>query len=199
MSEGGFGLPLRAVAIPLLKAQTRAGTAILLMNQEIRIIRCQFRRIIADQKNLNLEPEQGIGFHGSQEEYLDNIAIIFGDVHFLLISMSRMWRLFEQIRKDLPDEPEWNTIAKKYRDFFEEIKGFRNHVEHIEGMVRDDASSLGNIRTSVFGFNDRDFYYGPEVESQINTFYEEVKTNHQIIAKRKGLKPFGKIEGKMRI
>jgi len=195
---------VKAIAIPFLKAQTKAGTAVLLMEQEIRIIRGQFRRIRETQKKLNLEPDpergiQGIGVQMSQDECLDSLAMLFGDIHFLLVATWRMWRLFEQVKMEFPKEPELSAISKKHRGFFERIRKFRNQVEHIEGMVASGIPGLGDVRPSSFGFNDQSFYYGPEVESLVVGFYEEVKSAHEAIAKRKGLKPFEKVTGQMRV
>jgi len=196
---------LRAVVVPLLKAQTKAGTAVLIMGQEIRIVKGQFKRIRDSERLLGLEPSPEdiakgtVGEHMTGEDRIDCTAMLFGDIHFLLVSMWRMWRLFERIRKDLPDETELNEIAKKYRNFFEGIRRFRNKVEHIEGIVEQGISGLGDARPSAFGFDDRSFYYGPEVETAIVAFYEEVKTAHEIIAKRKGLKPFERVGGQMRV
>lgn len=197
-------MPIKAVVVPLMKAQTKAGTAVLLMGQEIRIIRGQFRRIRDDQKNLNLKPEQGqgisaIGTRMSQDEYFDSLAMLFGDIHFLIVSMSRLWRLFEQVRKDLPGEPELDDIAKEYRTLFEDVRFFRNRLQHIEGMVQTGVTGLGDARPSSFGFDGKSFGYGPEVEAKVVDFYERVKTAHETIAKRRGLKPFERVRGAMKV
>jgi hypothetical protein len=198
-------MTVKGVLVPLVKAQTKAGTAILLMGQEVRIIRGQFMRIRDNEKKLGLVPtpeeiSRGIvGVQMSGEDRLDCGAILIGDVHFLLVSIWRMWRLFERVRKDLPDEPELNEIVKKYRRFFEEIRRFRNRVEHIEGVVEQESLGLGDVRPSAFGFGGDSFDYGPEVESTITTFYREVKEAHLLIAKRRGLRPFERVGGQMRV
>jgi len=135
----------------------------------------------------------------SKDDFFDALAVLFGDIHFLVIAMSRLWRLFEKIRNDLPKEPELDAIAKKYRGFFEKARITRNRVEHLEGMVQDGIPGLGDIRPSSLGFDDKKFDYGPEVEQRIIAFYEEVRNAHQAIARRKGLKPFEKVQGQMRV
>jgi hypothetical protein len=195
---------IKAVVVPLLKAQTKAGTAVLLMGQEMRIIGGQFKRIRDSQKNLSLEPDpaqgvQGIGARMSHADYFDSLAMLFGDIYFLIISLWRMWRLFERARKNLPNEPELEAIAARYRALFEEVRWFRNRMEHIDGMVETGITGLGDVRASSFGFDGRSFDYGPALEDKVRAFYEEVKKNHEIIAKRKGLRPFETVQGQMKV
>jgi hypothetical protein len=197
-------MTIKAIFVPLLRAETKGGTALLLMGQEFCIIRGQFKRIRDHQDNLMLEVESEKDIPRMGEQFakinlLDETAMMFGDIHFLLISMRRMESLFKEIKEELPKEPELAAIQKRYRNFFERIRKFRNKVEHIEGMVKKGVPYLGDVRASSFTFDEEEFYYGPEVEATITAFYEEVKNAHEAIVKRKGLKPFKKIKGQIRV
>lgn len=195
-------MPVYGVIVPLLKAKTKAGTAVLIMGLETRVIRSQFERIREMQEHLCLGPADDLDALEPKSPLNDQqarIAVLFGDIHFLIISMSRLWRLFERVMKDMPDEPELKAISKKYRPLFEEVRFFRNKLQHIEGLVEAEVGALGDARSAAFGLDGKTFHYGTEVESKVQSFYEAVRDTHLAIARRKGLKPFERVSGQMRV
>lgn len=165
----------------LMSGQTHAHTAGLLLGREMHKIRRQFQRIKSHLPKLEGEPTK-------DENRSERLSMLFGDIHYLLISVKGAWRFFELICQDLGNEPELRQIRKKYSQTFLDAGRFRNRLEHIDDWVKKGTLGLGDVRGTVFTFDGRSLDFGANFEAAIEEFYRETKSAFDTITERKGVR-----------
>lgn len=183
---------LVAVHTQLLTGDSRAQTALLIMSREMRIAKVQFDRIEHHRTMLDSLTPPGPGLmipatRQTQEEYYECLTLLFGDLHFLLVSMAGISRLYRLMRDDLKGEEEFAKMGQKHRKVFEEARVFRNHLEHIDDRVKAGIKGLGDCRETLFSFDGKTFDFGPQLREELEMFYSEVKAAYGAYRKRKGL------------
>jgi|GEM_PF-2922524 len=183
---------LVAIHTQLLTGDSRAQTALLILNREMRIAKVQFERIESHRTTLDSLTPPGPGLmipatKLTQEEYYECLTLLFGDIHFLLVSMASISRLYRFMRDDLRGEEEFDKIGQKHRKMFEGARVFRNHLEHIDDRVKAGIRGLGDCRETLFSFDGKSFDFGPQVRQELEEFHSEVKAAYEAYRKRKGL------------
>jgi hypothetical protein len=176
----------------LLTGENRAQTALLIMVREMRVARAQFARINSHCAKLDSGTPAlpGVAIPGdlmTQEEMIECVSLLYGDVHFLLVSMSGILHLFELMRGDLKGEVEFDEINRKHKEMFEKARAFRNHLEHIDDRVKKGVGGLGDFRETLFSFDGKSFDFGHQTEKELEDFFSEVKAAHEAFRRRKGL------------
>jgi len=190
--EPAGGRRLVAVHTQLLTGESRAQTTLLIMGREMRIARAQFDRIESHRIKLESLTPPGPGLmipatKLTQEEYYERLSMLFGDIHFLLVSMAGISRLYELMKNDLDGEKEFEEIGRKHREMFRKARVFRNHLEHIDDRVRKGIKGLGDCRETLFSFDGKSFDFGPQLRRELEEFFAEVKAAYEAYRKRKGL------------
>ncbi len=191
-SESAGGRRLVAVHTQLLTGDSRAQTALLILGREMRIARAQFDRIESHRAKLESLTPPGPGLmipatRLTQEEYYESLSKLFGDIHFLLVSMAGISRLFVLMKNDLKGENEFESIGRKHGEMFRKARVFRNHLEHIDDRVRKGIKGLGDCRETLFSFDGKSFDFGPQLREELEKFYSEVKMAYEAYRKRMGL------------
>jgi hypothetical protein len=186
------GRKLVKVHTMLLTGENRAQTALLIMVREMRVVRAQFARIKSHCARLDsgTPAPPGVTIPGNlmtQAEMIECVSLLYGDVHFLLVSMSGISHLFELMRDDLRGEVEFDEIHRTHKEMFEKARAFRNHLEHIDERVKKGIAGLGDFRETLFSFDGKSFDFGPQTEKELEDFFSEVKAAHEAFRKRKGL------------
>jgi hypothetical protein len=186
------GRRLVAVHTQLLTGDSRAQTALLIMGREMRIARAQFDRIESNRVKLESLTPPGPGLmipatRLTQEEFYESLSMLFGDIHFLLVSMAGISRLYDLMKNDLKGESEFESIGRKHREMFRKARVFRNHLEHIDDRVREGIKGLGDCRETLFSFDGKSFDFGPQLREELEEFHTEVKAAYNAYRKRKGL------------
>ena len=183
---------LVTVRTQLLTGESLTQTALIIMKRQMRIVRVQFDRIESHRSKLDSITPDGPGLKIpatklTQEEYYQHLTMLFGDIHFLLVSIAGISRLFRLMMKDMKGEPEFKKIEARHRGFFRDAHEFRNHLEHIDDRVKKGIKGLGDCRETLFSFDGKSFEFGPELRRQLEEFLDEVNNAYEAYRQRKGL------------
>lgn len=164
-----------------------------LLQNEMEKVRLQFRRIRQDTARLHsnvreeipliernmedipLSPDlQKLRQELSQAHH-DNMVCLFADIHFLLICLDKMEKLFKMLRKELHNEPELAVVFSQYSKALKEYSDFRNYLEHVDReVVEKRTTDLGNLGGDKFTFNERTFDIGHAREREVEELFKDI-------------------------
>lgn len=179
-----------------------AKVLLLLLQGEMEKVRLQFRRIRDDSARLHSTVTEEMQLvEGDDAETLfspdsqerqrelsqarhDSMVCLFADIHFLLICLDKMEKLFKMLRKELP-EPELTVVFSRYSKALKEYSDFRNYLEHIDReVVKKRTTDLGNLGDDKFTFDGRAFDVGRAREAEVEELFKDILEACTTISKR---------------
>jgi hypothetical protein len=180
MKEPSSLVPVAAI---LLYSKNDAMRSLRLMTHAMVEVRIQFKRVkeeIGILNQLHLKGPEVNKASGSRGRlYSEKMSELFTDFHFLLVALKRLRLSFENgvMRSSVKYEPEITELRKRHIDLLREINHFRNCLEHIEQEAAAGKPDLGqiNLRSRIFIFKGREFYFGPELEAAVEAFHKGVE------------------------
>lgn len=99
---------------------------------------------------------------GLHPKNLDNLYILFADIHFYFITVTNIQNLLLRIRQVLPTDQVFSQIFKKYIKHLNMIDSVRDHLEHItdkringqdkKGEPLKDPNNFGNLLGDIYNF-----------------------------------------------
>ena len=154
-------------------------------------VRMQFRRIRADVSEWHgiTYDDNSIGtpdWYRNRTEWTTALNSLYGDIHFLLISLRHLDLSFRMLRRHLPQELELEAVRAKHNEFLKGVGGLRNHLEHIDERLEAGVSNYGsvNIDGTSFEFDNDRIEIGPEQEARVEEFFRDLLTACRAIADR---------------
>jgi hypothetical protein len=169
--------------VPLLCAEDKETTALVLFRFEMRKAHLQFKRIAEDHELM-----QGLMTgHASQNDHLDGQARLLADIHFLFVCIKKLRSLFLRMLEYFPEETKLKVIEKKYGNLLRYCGRIRNDLEHIEQRAEEGVECLGVTFGAYFQFGKKQIEIDPQLKGEIEAFSKEVDIVYDqiLIAKRK--------------
>jgi hypothetical protein len=136
------------INIPQEKRHLRKVVIIIfLIDDSFKKIKNQYKRI--QEKNKTNKTEHS--------------PILFGDIHFLFISVANLNKLLKELINIIPEDKILNAIYNKYSSLLKLLTDLRNHLEHIldgrldgKGPYRKTSLSepgiLGDLSNNEYNF-----------------------------------------------
>lgn len=159
----------------------RALLALHLVAEELSIAELQFRRIQADIGALS---QSRLSTGSSTEDHWRHMTALFADVHFLTVTICRMWKLYHAMATDLRRQPEFRPINRRYRNMFENATDMRDSLEHIDQRLGSGVQNLGSLLDTTFTFDEQSLEVGQTLEREVQHFVEDLVTACEVIATR---------------
>jgi hypothetical protein len=176
------------------KFGTRDNAALTLIDEEMQKVRRQFERIRQDrieiqaQSKIVLDYVKVEGANTVWDSSKDTAPLfdmiirsgnkniyLLADIHYLLISLGMIGKLFKMLEKALPDAYELKAVRKNYDLIFKDYSDFRSNIEHIYDKLTPELPNHGGYNEEEYFFGDKKFKIGKQREEEIERIYSDIK------------------------
>jgi hypothetical protein len=157
-----------AIATLAGKHSPQIATALFLLRKAVGNARMQFQRIKTDAQSLQ-SPSKG----GPSNAWEGTMAL-FGDIHFLLISLDKVDLLLNLMIRYLPGNQFLKDVKARHQKALKDYNDFRNHLEHIDDRIKRGVRDLGNLGDSTYVFDGQRFDLGPATEREVEDIFSEI-------------------------
>jgi hypothetical protein len=177
-----------------IKHGSKDEAALELIEEEMKAIRRQFDRIkqdrieIESQSNLVLDYVKFDGKEASWDNSKDTTPLfdmikgsrskhtyLLADMHYLLISLAMIGKLFIMLKKALPDANELNVVGKNYDPIFKDYSEVRANIEHIYEKIKPEMPNHGGHNDEGYFFGNKNFKIGKQRQEEIERIYSDIK------------------------
>jgi hypothetical protein len=156
------------VATLATKSSPPISSSLVLLKNAVDNARMQFRRIENDAQALYA------ALKGGALQTRPSTTPLFGDIHFLLISLDKIDMLLKLMIRYLPTNQSLKTIQSQHQKALKDYNDFRNQLEHIDNYVKQGTQDLGNLNNGIYTFDGKSFDLGTNTESEVEAIFSEI-------------------------